>query len=259
MCRQGCCLVTVPSHCVRVGQLWLFAESLWRRFACPNVNKLLVGNKCDLEAKRAVEYAEAKVRVALWPVAVLRLVRPREHRVTRPLVLTSYGLTPLSVQAFADERGIPFLETSAKNATNVERAFVTMAGEIKSKCVAGAGGSHELWCFTLLACARRNVCRHAREHAGGSCVPGFNRGRLRPRPVHRVLPCCVPVAHPSLPGCVPVLCDATGRPRSLRQTSAKTRFGLALVTAWARAAPRAAAANRGGRFPVAPRTRVLGT
>jgi GTPase SAR1 family protein len=31
------------------------------RFACPNVNKLLVGNKCDLESKRAVEYAEAKV------------------------------------------------------------------------------------------------------------------------------------------------------------------------------------------------------
>ena len=36
-------------------------------------------------------------------------------------------------QAFAEERGIPFLETSAKNATNVEKAFVTMAGEIKSK------------------------------------------------------------------------------------------------------------------------------
>jgi hypothetical protein len=31
-------------------------------FACPNVNKLLVGNKCDLEAKRAVTFDEAKVR-----------------------------------------------------------------------------------------------------------------------------------------------------------------------------------------------------
>jgi Ras-related protein Rab-1A len=65
------------------------------RYACPNVNKLLVGNKSDLEAKRAVEYAEAK--------------------------------------AFADEQGIQFLETSAKSATNVEKAFVTMASEIKSK------------------------------------------------------------------------------------------------------------------------------
>ena len=37
------------------------------------------------------------------------------------------------VQAFADEIGIPFLETSAKNATNVEQAFMTMAGEIKNR------------------------------------------------------------------------------------------------------------------------------
>ena len=38
-----------------------------------------------------------------------------------------------SVQAFADEIGIPFLETSAKNATNVEQAFMTMAAEIKNR------------------------------------------------------------------------------------------------------------------------------
>ncbi|GAY51342.1 hypothetical protein CUMW_133480 [Citrus unshiu] len=35
--------------------------------------------------------------------------------------------------AFADELGIPFLETSAKDAINVEQAFLTMAGEIKKK------------------------------------------------------------------------------------------------------------------------------
>jgi hypothetical protein len=39
------------------------------------------------------------------------------------------------IQAFADEIGIPFLETSAKNATNVEQAFMTMAGEIKNRWV----------------------------------------------------------------------------------------------------------------------------
>ena len=43
----------------------------------------------------------------------------------------------LSLQAFADEIGIPFLETSAKNATNVEQAFMTMAAEIKNRHVAG--------------------------------------------------------------------------------------------------------------------------
>lgn len=37
------------------------------------------------------------------------------------------------LQAFADEIGIPFLETSAKSATNVEQAFMTMAAEIKNR------------------------------------------------------------------------------------------------------------------------------
>ncbi|KAF5181466.1 hypothetical protein FRX31_028945 [Thalictrum thalictroides] len=36
------------------------------------------------------------------------------------------------LQAFADDIEIPFLETSAKNATNVEQAFMTMATEIKN-------------------------------------------------------------------------------------------------------------------------------
>lgn len=43
-------------------------------------------------------------------------------------------------QAFADEIGIPFLETSAKNSTNVEQAFMTMAAEIKNRWVLRGGG-----------------------------------------------------------------------------------------------------------------------
>ncbi|KAK6033962.1 Ras family protein [Cooperia oncophora] len=75
------------------------------RYACENVNKLLVGNKCDLTAKRAVETQAAK--------------------------------------EYADQLGIPFLETSAKSSTNVEQAFLTMASEIKSRMgpVQGAGGA----------------------------------------------------------------------------------------------------------------------
>ncbi|KAF8388858.1 hypothetical protein HHK36_025538 [Tetracentron sinense] len=65
------------------------------RYASENVNKLLVGNKCDLTSNKVVSYETAK--------------------------------------AFADEIGIPFLETSAKNATNVEQAFMTMAAEIKNR------------------------------------------------------------------------------------------------------------------------------
>ncbi|KAG6334553.1 hypothetical protein ID866_4529, partial [Astraeus odoratus] len=65
------------------------------RYASEGVNKLLVGNKSDLTNKKMVEYSEAK--------------------------------------EFADQLTIPFLETSAKNATNVEQAFLTMAKQIKDK------------------------------------------------------------------------------------------------------------------------------
>ncbi len=48
--------------------------------------------------------------------------------------LTNLHNTPVDgLQAFADEIGIPFLETSAKNATNVGEAFMTMAAEIKKR------------------------------------------------------------------------------------------------------------------------------
>ena len=48
---------------------------------------------------------------------------------------TSYMLMDV-LQEFADQLGIPFLETSAKNATNVEQAFLTMAKQIKDRYVA---------------------------------------------------------------------------------------------------------------------------
>jgi Ras-related protein Rab-1A len=78
------------------------------RYANENVNKLLVGNKCDLEDKRVVDKATA--------------------------------------QAFAEEIGVQYIETSAKNATNVEEAFMKMAGEIKNRMAkegvkVGGGGA----------------------------------------------------------------------------------------------------------------------
>ncbi|KAH7543646.1 hypothetical protein FEM48_Zijuj02G0206100 [Ziziphus jujuba var. spinosa] len=65
------------------------------RYANDSVCKLLVGNKCDLVDSKVVDTQTGK--------------------------------------AFADELGIPFLETSAKDSINVEQAFLTMAGEIKKK------------------------------------------------------------------------------------------------------------------------------
>ena len=63
------------------------------RYACANVKKLLVGNKCDLASKRAVPTEQAA--------------------------------------EFAESLGVEYLETSAKSALNVEKAFTTMASEIR--------------------------------------------------------------------------------------------------------------------------------
>merc|ERR1711957_684047 len=68
------------------------------KYAADGVNKLLVGNKCDLQSKRVVTYDEAK--------------------------------------ELADSLNIHFMETSAKNAHNVEDAFQAMAKNIKTRVVA---------------------------------------------------------------------------------------------------------------------------
>lgn len=65
------------------------------RYASSGVNKLLVGNKSDLTAKRQVSYEQAK--------------------------------------EFADSLGMEFIETSAKQSSNVDRAFTTIATQIKAR------------------------------------------------------------------------------------------------------------------------------
>lgn len=63
------------------------------RYAPSTVRKLLVGNKCDMTSKKVVDYATAK--------------------------------------DFADSLNVTLLETSAKNAKNVEETFLTMAADLK--------------------------------------------------------------------------------------------------------------------------------
>lgn len=65
--------------------------------ATEGVNKILIGNKCDWEEKRAV--------------------------------MTEEG------QALADELGIPFLEVSAKSNINVDKAFYSLAADIKKRII----------------------------------------------------------------------------------------------------------------------------
>ncbi|GAM19695.1 hypothetical protein SAMD00019534_028700 [Acytostelium subglobosum LB1] len=65
--------------------------------ATESVKKMLIGNKCDLPEKKVVDTARGK--------------------------------------ALADEHGIKFLETSAKNSINVEEAFITLAKDIKKNMI----------------------------------------------------------------------------------------------------------------------------
>ena len=113
------------------------------RYANENVNKLLVGNKSDLTAKKVVDYQTAKVSHHS-PTQIVSLLCCNCAPQAPYVGLQGYGkgITTvcwecshaiMGVQAFADEIGIPFLETSAKNATNVEQAFMTMAAEIKNR------------------------------------------------------------------------------------------------------------------------------
>lgn len=64
---------------------------------------MLIGNKNDLETERAVEYSEGKSK--------------------------------------ADELGIPFFETSAKTASNIEEAFKAIANNILAKINIGEGNA----------------------------------------------------------------------------------------------------------------------
>ena len=55
--------------------------------------------------------------------------------------VTSQVVDASTAKELADQLGIPFLETSAKNASNVEQAFVTMAAEIKSRMAQTPAGA----------------------------------------------------------------------------------------------------------------------
>ncbi|KAF9684942.1 hypothetical protein SADUNF_Sadunf03G0002800 [Salix dunnii] len=107
------------------------------RYANDSVCKLLVGNKCDLVENKVVDTQTAKGRSCAE--LGLRTSCAVFNRLVQRIIFSYFSdalhMHPwkafLIVSAFADELGIPFLETSAKDSINVEQAFLTMAGEIK--------------------------------------------------------------------------------------------------------------------------------
>eukprot|EP00286_Rhodomonas_abbreviata_P012664 CAMPEP_0181323912 /NCGR_PEP_ID=MMETSP1101-20121128/20057_1 /TAXON_ID=46948 /ORGANISM="Rhodomonas abbreviata, Strain Caron Lab Isolate" /LENGTH=188 /DNA_ID=CAMNT_0023432009 /DNA_START=229 /DNA_END=792 /DNA_ORIENTATION=- len=71
------------------------------QYAASNVNKVLVGNKCDMLDKKVIETARG--------------------------------------QALADEYGIAFYETSAKNNINVDKAFTDIAKDVMVRLIEQEG------------------------------------------------------------------------------------------------------------------------
>ncbi len=68
-----------------------------------NVNKILIGNKSDCQDQRVISYEEG--------------------------------------QGLAKEYNINFFETSAKQDLNVEKAFITIATDVKNRLIADGGSA----------------------------------------------------------------------------------------------------------------------
>lgn len=97
-------------HLFPLANLLVFADiRTWfsnvEQHASEGVNKILIGNKCDWEEKRVVSTAQG--------------------------------------QALADELGIPFIEVSAKSNINVEKAFFSLASDIKKRIIDSSGGGQQ--------------------------------------------------------------------------------------------------------------------
>ncbi|XP_025117032.1 ras-related protein Rab-1A isoform X2 [Bos indicus] len=93
---------------------------------------------------RTIELDGKTIKLQIWDTAGqerFRTITSSYYRGAHGIIVV-YDVTD---QEFADSLGIPFLETSAKNATNVEQSFMTMAAEIKKRMGPGAtaGGAEK--------------------------------------------------------------------------------------------------------------------
>ncbi|KAH9630767.1 hypothetical protein HF086_000995 [Spodoptera exigua] len=81
---------------------------------------------------RTVDLDGKTIKLQIWDTAGqerFRTITSSYYRGAHGIIIV-YDCTD---QQYAEQLGIPFLETSAKNSTNVEQAFMTMAAEIKTR------------------------------------------------------------------------------------------------------------------------------
>ncbi|RLN97194.1 hypothetical protein BBJ28_00024397 [Nothophytophthora sp. Chile5] len=97
-----------------------------RQNASSNVNKILVGNKCDVDPSERVRSVSTKLLVRVLLPDCCSLLAAGGG-CCHQAVTTKQG------QDLADEFGIKFFETSAKSNKNIEEAFRSIAVDIQKR------------------------------------------------------------------------------------------------------------------------------
>lgn len=84
---------------------------------------------------------ECRKQIECWPPNIFPYIIVLSGRLVSRTSL--FQFRTFLLQEYADQLGIPFLETSAKNAMNVEQAFMTMAAEIKLRVGPPSSGASD--------------------------------------------------------------------------------------------------------------------